>query len=94
MVCPGPAHPVKRIGKLSDDCLERFGQCFAPGDQHVVETAPCMTLGANPQCLSQPTPDAVSLDYPKIGDGIRGMAFIEAVVRSSHEGGVWTPLGV
>jgi predicted dehydrogenase len=34
------------------------------------------------------------LDYPKIEDGIRGMAFIEAVVASSHNNAAWTKLGV
>ena len=38
------------------------------------------------------TPDPASLDYPKIEDGIRGMAFIEAVVESSHHNARWTPL--
>jgi predicted dehydrogenase len=37
-------------------------------------------------------PDPLVLDYPKIEDGIRGMAFIEAVVRSSAGGGAWTAL--
>jgi predicted dehydrogenase len=40
------------------------------------------------------TPDAKVTDYPKIDDGIRGMAFINAVVDSSSKGAVWTPLGV
>ena len=38
-------------------------------------------------------PDEKITDYPKIHDGIRGMAFIEAVVVSSAKGAVWTPLG-
>ncbi|NDG72055.1 MAG: gfo/Idh/MocA family oxidoreductase, partial [Proteobacteria bacterium] len=38
------------------------------------------------------TPDPVSLDYPGIEDGIRGMAFIEAVVASSQANARWTPL--
>ena len=40
------------------------------------------------------TPDEVSLDYPKIEDGIRGMAFIEAVVASSKGNAAWTRLDV
>lgn len=32
------------------------------------------------------------LDYPKIEDGIRGMAFIEAVVKSSKANARWTKL--
>lgn len=31
------------------------------------------------------------LDYPKITDGIRGMAFIEAAVESSRHNARWTP---
>ncbi|TLD70016.1 Gfo/Idh/MocA family oxidoreductase [Phragmitibacter flavus] len=37
-------------------------------------------------------PDANVLDYPKIEDGVRGMAFIEAVVQSSAENAAWTKL--
>ena len=42
--------------------------------------------------LEGSAPDPVSLDYPKIADGIRGMAFIEAVVESSRYNARWTPL--
>ncbi len=38
--------------------------------------------------------DDPALDYPKIEDGIRGMAFIEAVVKSSKNNAAWTKLGV
>lgn len=30
-------------------------------------------------------------DYPTVEDGARGVAFIEAAVKSAHAGGVWTP---
>ncbi len=33
-----------------------------------------------------------ALDYPKIEDGVRGMAFIEAVVKSSKGNAKWTKL--
>ncbi len=36
--------------------------------------------------------DDLILDYPKIEDGIRGMAFIEAVVASSKNNAAWTKL--
>lgn len=32
------------------------------------------------------------LDFPNVDDGVRGMAFIEAVVASSKRGAVWTQL--
>jgi predicted dehydrogenase len=35
-----------------------------------------------------------ALDYPKIEDGVRGMAFIEAVVNSSKKNASWTKLNV
>ena len=38
--------------------------------------------------------DDPATDYPKIEDGIRGMAFIEAVVASSKKNAAWTKLAV
>ena len=35
-----------------------------------------------------------ALDYPKVKDAIRGMAFIEAVVKSSKNNARWTKLNV
>ena len=40
----------------------------------------------------QPAADDPALDFPKIQDGIRGMAFIEAVVSSSKQNAAWTKL--
>jgi len=42
--------------------------------------------------LEKREPDPIALDYPKIEDGIRGMAFIEAVVESSRKNAAWTKL--
>ncbi len=38
--------------------------------------------------------DDFANDYPKIEDGVRGMAFIEAVVKSSKANAAWTKLEV
>ncbi|MDQ3622520.1 MAG: Gfo/Idh/MocA family oxidoreductase, partial [Verrucomicrobiota bacterium] len=38
-------------------------------------------------------PDEITLDYPGIEDGLRGMAFIEAVVASSKNNAAWTSPG-
>jgi predicted dehydrogenase len=35
-------------------------------------------------------PSTIVLDYPKIEDGVRGMAFIDAVVGSSRQNAAWT----
>ncbi|MEO6184144.1 MAG: Gfo/Idh/MocA family oxidoreductase, partial [Verrucomicrobiota bacterium] len=40
------------------------------------------------------TKDDMANDFPKIQDGVRGMAFIEAVVKSSKGNAKWTRLGV
>jgi predicted dehydrogenase len=42
--------------------------------------------------LAGEKPDPLSLDYPTIADGIRGMAFIEAAVESSRHNARWTSL--
>jgi predicted dehydrogenase len=44
--------------------------------------------------LEKRKPTAIENDYPKIQDGIRGMAFIEAVVASSKANAAWTKLDV
>lgn len=40
----------------------------------------------------KPAKGAPALDYPKIEDAVRGMAFIEAVVKSSKHNAKWTKL--
>ncbi len=44
--------------------------------------------------LENREPDPLVLDYPKIEDGIRGMAFIEAVVASSKNNAAWTKVTI
>ena len=44
--------------------------------------------------LERRDPTEIENDYPKIEDGIRGMAFIEAVVASSKKNAAWTKLEV
>ena len=42
--------------------------------------------------LDGTTPSTEALDYPKIEDGVRGMAFIEAVVASGKNNAAWTKI--
>lgn len=42
--------------------------------------------------LDKVEPDAITLDYPKIDAGVRGMAFIQAAVESSQNNATWTKL--
>ena len=39
-------------------------------------------------------PDAFALDLPSITEGVRGMAFIDAVLRSGRTGNVWVKMPV
>ena len=47
-----------------------------------------LTLGCK---IDGTTPTAEMLDFPGIEDGLRGMAFIDNVVASSHSDKKWTP---
>ena len=42
--------------------------------------------------LDEKTPHALTLNYPSIDDGVRGMAFVEAVLLSSKNNAAWTQL--
>jgi len=37
-------------------------------------------------------PTALELDFPSVGEGVRGMRFVEAMVASSRRGNVWMPV--
>jgi len=38
------------------------------------------------------TPNEFDLDFPTIDDGIRGMQFVEAVIKSGKSSAKWVPL--
>ena len=42
--------------------------------------------------LESRDPDPMAVDVPSVMDGVEGLAFIEACVRSSKDGGRWTSL--
>lgn len=60
--------------------LEAFGNIYRAFAGHIRHRLAGTTPAADDPCL----------DYPKICDGIRGMAFIEAVVASSKANAAWT----
>ena len=47
----------------------------------------CLSLKA---ILDGKEPKPEHLDFPKVSDGVRGMAFIETVVESGRSDGKWT----
>lgn len=59
--------------------LEAFANVYVQFAQHVSDFTEGCEFSKNQGAY----------DYPTIDDGVRGMAFIESVVKSSEEGGVW-----
>ena len=60
--------------------LEAFANIYRNFAEHVLAVA------------EKRQPDPLALDYPSIEDAVRGMAFIEAVVKSSAANAAWTKL--
>ena len=60
--------------------LEAFANIYRNFGEHVLAVA------------EKQQPDPFALDYPGIEDAVRGMAFIEAVVKSSAANAAWTRL--
>jgi predicted dehydrogenase len=60
---------------------EGYHESFANLYRNVMETIRCVEAGVKPPPLA--------LDFPTVEDGLRGMLFIEAVVKSSKAGAKW-----
>jgi hypothetical protein len=60
---------------------EAFIEAFANIYVNAAETIRASIAGA--------TPDALALDFPTVDDGLRGMQFIETVVKSAKLGAKW-----
>ncbi|MGN7819971.1 Gfo/Idh/MocA family oxidoreductase [Chitinophaga varians] len=71
-------HNTRTPGGHPEGYLEAFGNLYRNFAQ---------TLSAKIDGV-QPSPE--SLDFPSVADGVRGMAFIDNVVRSSQSDAKWT----
>lgn len=60
---------------------EAFIEAFANIYINAAETIRCITAGVSP--------DPLAADFPTVEDGVRGMQFIETVVRSARMGAKW-----
>ena len=79
-LCPAALAAGRTPPAHPEGYLEAFANIYKNFAQHI-------------RCLlTNSTPDALVTDYPKIQDGVRGMAFIEAVVASSKANAAWTKL--
>ena len=45
------------------------------------------------QCIDGTEPDPLALDFPDVDDGLRGMLFLETLVKSAASREKWTPFG-
>ena len=61
---------------------EAFHEAFANVYRNAADTIRARLAGARP--------DPLALDYPTVDDGLRGMLFIEAVIRSARSDRKWT----
>ena len=79
-LCPAALAAGRTPPAHPEGYLEAFANIYKNFAQHI-------------RCLlTNSIPDALVTDYPKIQDGVRGMAFIEAVVASSKANAAWTKL--
>lgn len=75
---------AERNTRLPTGHPEGFIEAFANNYVNFAETIKCAMSGKKV--------DTLALDFPGVGEGIRGMLFIETVVASSKSTRKWTPL--
>jgi len=73
-----------RASRIPPGHPEAFFEAFANLYRNATDTIRASTLGDEP--------DPLALDFPTVDDGLRGMLFIESVVRSSRSKQKWTKL--
>ena len=81
---PGVAAEASAATRLPAGHPEGFLEAFAQLYRNFADTLEARRVGRKPTERNQ--------DFPTIADGVRGMAFIEAVVASSAAGAAWTKL--
>jgi hypothetical protein len=52
----------------------------------------CIPTRLRPLPRAGQSADPLALHFPNGADGLQGIRFVDAVVRSSQGNGVWTPL--
>lgn len=72
-----------RASRLPSGHPEAFLEAFANNYRNFADTVRAQIDGT--------TPDPLALDFPKIDDGVRGMQFIETVIKSGQSEHKWTP---
>lgn len=80
---PGAGDAANRVSRIPAGHPEGFLEGFANIYSEAAEAIRAVRTG-------QPVPDAVM--FPTIGDGMEGMAFIDACVRSAKRNAAWVSL--
>lgn len=82
-LCAAARHAARTPAGHPEGYLEAFATIYRAFAQHVLARA---------DAVADSTLPAEVTDYPSISDGVRGMAFIEAVVRSAGRNAAWEQL--
>ncbi len=73
--------PARRLVRIPRGHPEGLLEAFANLYSDAAEAIAARITGA--------APDVLALDFPTAEDGVRGVAFVEAAVRSGRDGGAW-----
>ncbi len=79
-ISPAAVRGTRLPGGHPEAFIEAFGNIYA----NATETMRCKIAGKKPSPLA--------LDYPDVYSGLRGMQFIEAVVKSGKAGAKWVKM--
>ncbi|KQT69652.1 MULTISPECIES: Gfo/Idh/MocA family protein [unclassified Aureimonas] len=80
---PGANAANKRVSRIPAGHPEGYLEGFANLYTEIADAIAAAQAGM------APPPDVI---YPTLADGLRGLSFIEASIRSSKAGGVWTAI--
>jgi predicted dehydrogenase len=81
---PGTLPLAARASRIVAGHPEGFHEGFANVYSDAAEAIAARRSGGDP--------DPLALHFPDALDGLMGVAFVDAAIRSSAEGGVWTPV--
>ena len=78
---PGAGEAAARASRIPPGHNEGYLEAFANLYSDIAEAITARLEGREP--------DPGALDYPTVEDGAQGVKFIDSVVRSSRQGGIW-----
>lgn len=81
---PGVLPPAQRVSRIVKGHPEGFPEAFATIYSDAAEAIAAKIAGTDP--------DPLSRTFPTVEDGVKGIEFIDAAIRSSRDGGAWVSL--